>query len=504
MANKNKMIYVWTIICMACLVSATTLSAQLRFSWPDTAVDLSRYNSVEQCLAATARIRDGVVRSAYLDVNMDTMPKWRKERVNYNPPVVVDIALKCSEKFNVEEFAFDDGWTFLMNLLWQADRVKDMRSLEARRLASIDKSDSIQMAIVLDSIIAFYQSVYPRQLYTADSLLVLRNVFPPAEKVDARRIAGNINQLGAAIVPGEDTSLARRAAERIVALADNLSDEDRKNIAFIQARPLIYFALNYLTEEEALDSLNKGSEPFVALRQANWRKANGGRQAGATLAVGKRAANLVGDFRFSAERKGAAIFAAPSTDNLLTRPRNNRISLIVFWGRSCGVGAALPYVGSLEQKSLSAICMRSMAAVRRLSDRFPELDVTIVTQTYGYFSYLMPVNPDEEAEWIRKWFHGHERIPGTLIVEKTSFWNLPGPDNRRINEAWENHDNYSFGNPRKGNSWVPTTTAFLVDRNGIILHQAKLDAGLGYAERDIGKLLSIMVSESPSDDLYTR
>jgi hypothetical protein len=96
--------------------------------------------------------------------------------------------------------------------------------------------------------------------------------------------------------------------------------------------------------------------------------------------------------------------------------------------------------------------------------------MTIVTQTLGFLGDGPPVAPKEEAELIRSWLLGFHKIPATVAVATTPYFNLPAPDLRRIDKPVANTVNYLFGMQ----GVIQGRTAYLIDDQGMVLKVERL------------------------------
>lgn len=154
---------------------------------------------------------------------------------------------------------------------------------------------------------------------------------------------------------------------------------------------------------------------------------------------------------------------------MLTRPTPSAISLIVFLDRC---------------DSFVLQCLETYATIKRLASEYPELELTLSAQTYGFFFDQKPPAPEEEAKLYQKWWLEFHSLPAALLITETPFWRLSDPDRRRINEEIDNRKNYSFG------SWiVKPQMGVLVDREGTIVYTNILGRT---TERRFGELIQVL------------
>jgi hypothetical protein len=130
-----------------------------------------------------------------------------------------------------------------------------------------------------------------------------------------------------------------------------------------------------------------------------------------------------------------------------------------------------------------------LSALRRLGERYPALEITIVSRTRGFFLYAPPPSPAEEVEHIREWFAPY-RIPRvTVAVASTPFWNLPRPDARRIDKDVPVFQRYRFAK-----TWKPEGQAFLVDQDGLVV------SALGFNESQLGQFIEVLLHRQQEGD----
>jgi len=126
-------------------------------------------------------------------------------------------------------------------------------------------------------------------------------------------------------------------------------------------------------------------------------------------------------------------------------------------------------------------CTSELYELRRLSARFPQLQITVVDQTAGSFAYLPPPTPADEAALARQWLDAY-RIPGAVLaVSNTPHWNLPNPDGRRIDKKTPNATAYDFG------TGFMLSGIFLVDQEGLVIRPMSFD------DDYIGKIIEVLM-----------
>jgi hypothetical protein len=429
--------------------SASALSAQTRFEWPDTVVRVASYTSVDECLAATERVRAGIKRRRELTVWPDTFPHDPAEALKPEPALVRETAARCATRF-VEPTSNLNDFPLLLALYLAAARDSDAAALVARRLAAVPAKSSFARAAVADSAVEVYLNVRPARVAAAEDIL-LRRARASTDRI--QRLKTYYTLMNAAEGLG-DTTRAQRAAKWVVSIADSLTQAERESEAFEQlnngggGRMVVYEAVNVLTGlPTILASLRESTAAFVALERGAWAKLSGERPEAIPDPVGQHAPALTADFWFPSEAAHAP------------RPTPGHVALVVFLNpNECDPTDA---TGDAPQG-----CASELADLRRLSERFPALEITILVATSGNFMYVQPPPPAEEADLIRQWLESY-RVKGAVLgVTSTPFWRLPTPDERRMNHDVPNVTNYSFGK-----TWRPANgSRVLIDEDGLVIN----------------------------------
>jgi hypothetical protein len=443
--------------------------AQAQFAWPDTTVDVGRYATVDECLAATHRVWDGIRYAAWAPVWHDTLPDDGQRRLAPLPPSVTQAAQRCAARFDARTAGLGD-FAPLAKLYLQAGRDAEVSVLLARRLRELGAPRAAERAMVVDTVFHLYLDAQPVRLAAAESLLH-RPEWAARDKF--ARLEAYIWLAAGALVAG-DTVRAQRVGGELLARMDSLTPAERSSPAFQAsgAQKAVYLFYLLTTKEQLLDSLRQSTAAYVRTMRGLWAKFTG--KPPETLPViGQRAAPIVGDYWVPAEA------------GRHPRPAPGQVALIVFGSQpSCfNYFARTVNQGDLSAEQGNGGCFADAAALHRLAQRFPALEITIATRTgVNVFGYLPPQSPAATAEWLERaaaaW-----KFPGALaIVAQTPAVRIPAPDDRIVESSLDsNLVHYHFGD---GHEREPLRTAFLVDPDGIIVWQ--VDAGIGFGEtRDI-------------------
>ncbi|MBX6331730.1 MAG: hypothetical protein IRY91_07775 [Gemmatimonadaceae bacterium] len=442
------------IVALACgTLTAAPAAAQVRFAWPDTAVPLSGYNTVDKCLALVARTHADVSRREMSAVRRDTLPYDPRASLKPLPAPVVEIARRCAAQFPEPTARLDD-FAPLLRLYLDAGRDADASALVARRFAAAPPKSAKTRAAIEDSVVAIYLDARPARLDAAEQILLARARREP-DRLDRMVLYGKSMQVANA---AGDTAQARRAARLLVNAADSLTTAERESEKFekMGGRSFLFPAVMQLMGVPVmLDSLRRSTAALVTLERSTWAALLGESPDALPVPIGEHAPTISADYWIPA--------AAGNTP----RPAPGHVSLILFLEDATCI--TLDPNGEANDQ-----CGAELSMLRRLSERFPTLDVIVVSRTHGFFAWAPPMTPAEEADMLRRWIDTYHIPRLTIALTSTPFWNLPRPDGRRINKDTPNFVSYTFGKRVK-----PEQSQYLVDQDGLVvsvwgLHEQEL------------------------------
>lgn len=477
----------------AALVLATTAAgwtvpaaAQTLFAWPDTAVDVTRDTTVELCLAATQRAEGQAERREARTSWRDTLPWDPKQRFVPAPAPVEEIAARCSARLQSSTAPLD-LYKYYLQLFLAAGRDSDAAVVVTRKLAALSDSARLKArdfgdrgaGAVVDTIIELYMNAQPARLDAAEALLG-RKVRGAGDLI--QRIQIYDNMMAMAYTTG-DTARARILALGTLAAVDSLTPADRASEEFerffpppLGIGPMLYDVIvnNLGGEQTKFDSLRRSTTALARLERAWWHQFTQEREGAFPLPIGDTAAPIQGDFWF------------PDSGRAGAPPRAGQVSLIAFMP-ACDEDA----VEDPALLSANACPEGDFAVLRRLRKRFPSLNITIVGNTRGYFSYMLTRSSAEEADWYRKWVQASAPAGVTIVVDSTPFWRLPSPDARRIDRELPNFAHYTFR--LRGSSMAALFKSYqwyLVDQQQLIV---ALKGGQDRLEPQVVNMIDVLL-----------
>jgi hypothetical protein len=471
------------IVAQGLIIGAAPALGQTRLAWPDTKVDVSKYTTIDECLAALGRVRETIGYAEARVLRRDTMPWDPRESLRPTPSPVVETAQRCGARFATVDSIPLKGFDFFLPLYLDAGWDDKAKALVDRRLSAVPPKANVERAAVIDTVVNLYLNdprVMPIRIAAIKELLN-GMAAQLSDRVGRMMIYDRLMQTELKLA---DTASAEKDATRIAAAADSLTAAERERLresskdSLQIERYIEYDARRLQRHQELLDSLRHSTAAYVALARRTWTQTTRmlSEAYGRGSPIGEHAPAIKGDFWFGRADSNSAY------------PRPGHVSLVVFLDD----GSCMPAkdAGSFSE---STGCWNVWATIRRLSKRFPALEITVVTQTHAYFQYAALPAPGEEAALMRQWMDAHG-VSATLAVIKTPFWLLPDPDGRRIEQPSPNITHYSFGK-----SWpLLVGSAFLIDPDGIIVHTAYQQVLSRMTESEYTELIQVLLSRQPA------
>jgi hypothetical protein len=462
----NRLMIFIKVLVIACLhvMCSPVVHAQTRFEWPEyDTTYLDRYRkSVTACIVLVGRMKHDL--EAKSSVWIDTMPGKPGENLQPLPQPVVEFAQRCSQGFKSTEIPLP-AWRHAIQLFLLANRDEDAHHLAERRLAQVADTAKQTRVHVIDTIVSLYASAQPVRLADAEVWIekVMRSGTVATWEMQAK-LGGGLHLLAKAA--GDDIR-ATRWAQRMLTLRDSLSDNERRRYDISDAETsvalMLYWA--YVNRAVLIDSLKRSPAAYASLIQKEWARRTGEKNDALTFRypIGLRAPKIEADY-----------WLPNSADTV--HPAPGKPALVVFLEQGC------------PNK-----CWELYGVLRRLTQAFPMLDLTIVAQTKGYYGFLPPPKPSDEVALIQQWVE-MQKVPATLAVTITPFWRLPNPDRRRINQITSTLEKYNFSGFIGGNT-AYTGISYLIAPDGTIVHMLGVSR---YNEMEYVGLLSILTQSVKS------
>lgn len=388
-------------------MAAHVVQAQTLFEWPDSKVNLRGYQYLDNCVAVGARVQDSI--NSDKAIAFDTMFSPRG-RIGVPTDAKVHESLQeCLSSYTPVQIP--RAYTLLAQRTYlYAGRFADANAVVQHGLSEIASADTASKAALLDSVIQQYTSIPPFQTQTVIEYLDTLERYGDAYR-SWNKLRDYFWLMHSAYVAKED-SVAFMAARRLLELGpEAIKGSEPPEIAAVGIG--VAWAIRISRMDEILDSLRSGTSAYAALYADNLKKILGFIPSEMSRDVD--APVLEGDFWF------------PQTAATQEFPRKGRVSMVMF----------VPSRLGMNPRDVGAL-----SVLRRLSRRYPTVDLVMVTHTVGHFGQLEPPTPEYEASVSDSVIRHFHQLTPTLSVTKGTFVQLEAPDNRRIYQPYPNYDAY--------------------------------------------------------------
>jgi len=506
--QTTNMVRVLLLLVTATAVSASPAAGQTRLFEASRAIaDVSTYTSVYDCMAAVDRVRKALEVEEFRTTGVwaDTMPYDPDTRMRPWPPAVGETARKCLLATAEDAASAPLGaWKLVANLYLHAGMEDSARAVVERRLDAVEPDSAQELKALFTELLFLYNGegarwteIRPTRLALADEI-VLSYVGKLSDPIDRFVVYRQMAITGKADLTDDSEAgvRTRRIVTLLKAQLDSLTDGELQRWAEengavgvsgaemrkrIEALGATYFGRNAM-----LDSLRVSTEAYSKIVRETETAAWGQPPESYSYPIGQRAPRLEGDIWLGCEQDPCEAY-----------PRPGRVSLVAF--HTPEVAATRknePILPSLVSPEVG--CAVRAVPLRRLQERFPELDIIIVTRTTGRYAYVKDgTTPEREAELLLECFksHGLERVVVTMT--KTSGWRLPEPDGRWVGQPTANWTNYSFGGIWRDADRSRQGSDLLVDQDGYVIHTgaglARGGAGAGWQEEWFAEIIEILL-----------
>ncbi len=429
---------------------STVAFGQTRFDWPvqddiQTNVNLQSYRSGEACLAAVMRVNRYL--GAFVGIYRDTTPYSFEEALEPLAKEAREMGHRCSKNVSVGDIPLEDA-NIWADLLLKVGREADAKDIINRRLRLIQADSQAQYAAVSNSLALVYLSNRPADLASAESLTVnalqvsTDHFGSKARIISCLRVYVKANAMG-------NEPVALRWAARAAGYVAEMTRAEKQDL--LEDRNLVatlWKAVQTLSRTERIESLRESTQSYVDFFKAFIEKNLKMDAERLLTGWGSIAPQLTGTYQFVSGPGNTYT----SVQNQVKIPVKGAVNLVIFANRIW-----CHYVTR---------CFQQFSIIRRLKESYPDLQVTLVAQTYGYYDEGNVVTPLEEAglyaaEWLE-----HYQLPANLLVAETPHFFLPGYDKRRINQVVDNAREYNFSG---GNDPSTDLNAFLIDKEGVFV-----------------------------------
>lgn len=436
------------------------IAAQTLFVNPVPLSDFSHYKYLEECGGAINRTLSEYSRkhAIYTDTLPYALPDYRTRL----PDTVVSIAKNCSKKFDMDTVPLTEirRWATMLLI---ADRDMDVHSMYAKLWDTLSVSGYEQH---FQEMFDLYRSAIPMRLEALQMLYELAMERIPRDSVLWRLFLENNMILVSRAANDSIASMAHMdSIFNIISSADSAVINRGDIRGFIGM--FIFGNLMPLNEAGSLDSLKLSTEAYKNHYSGFWKKLR--------LPIeylpnwlNSEFPTLESDFSYRSVNNGSGheYVEIPKSDTT-SYPVQGKVTALAFFDPKCHSFT------QADRRNFSYLktdaCRRQMTALRRLKEKFPQIEVVLWAKTYGSLGLYVASDPKEEADTLAKYILGFHKVNGTLAVSNTPTVILPGLDKRRVDLPSEN--DLRLVSPSGGNAVFDGSEMVLIfDQDRKIIH----------------------------------
>jgi len=444
----------------AVVLFSTTAGGQTLFARPDTAPDYASYRNIEECVVTIMRVTDAeerqgqtiwwdtvgaAQRKALGAGEIDGVGRRKARPTQARPDAAIQAGRACLARFNADTVTVkSDGYaSYIFVMLLMAHRDDDARRFAERFLDSMRARSAKDYKDQLQMILEKYLEARP--IRYAEAKQYHAKIMAAVAGDSLYRTIRADRELSIAAERMGDTAYADELAWHAIRTSDAMPVEERlRSYDSKLWMGWLTVKLEKFTQQEGFDSLAISTLAYNLWRQNTvMRRVFGGELATATDARVQpiKVPDLIGE-RYYTSTTGPS--SGPSHQTLEsytkhgalppgTLPVKGRINFITSWPSFCHAeGMMRPSESARNLQISGTSCAREYNRLRMYKELYPDLEIIVLSDTYGTVGQLGPLEPADEADTLAKLFLGRHRVPAHLVVDHTPFFRVEAPDGRRI------------------------------------------------------------------------
>ncbi len=412
------------------VVVGTSAPSQTLFQRPDTTPNYVAYQYPDQCLAAVNRIVSRVDRkdtiwrdTAAYDSMRITLPV---------PEEAIGVGRLCLSQIDVDSLFVTDYKDIIPTLLL-INRDDDVNRIVHKALDNAD-------ALKKDSIFLIAQNAYlgarPKRVKLFEQLLAREDNLYKTSVSAGGELRGYVRLAEAALDLGE-MEYASNLVYKII--NENAKQFTVDKINYDRIGVYVYKLLLEVINDEAMDSLAVSTQSYRRFLDNTWKKLTTTpfpRSKNNQNFIGTILPQIRGDFWYTnlmasnGEGTSIALSDNPSKISPQVRPVVGKVNAILFLPGGCH--SQSPKVLYGRDNGSGRGCWSTISLIKRLKNRFPEMEITVVSKTFGSIGNSPPLPPKDEADSLADYFLKFHKIPAIHVIAETGFIRMPGYDKRRI------------------------------------------------------------------------
>lgn len=451
---------------------------QTLFQRPDTTPNYASYKNFDQCLEAVNRIILGVRLKDTIWVDTAAYDPSRNFRPV--PEDAIKFGRMCLSGMNLDSVPTND-YDLLIRVLLLLNMDDVVNRIVHNALNTTPPSAKNSL---FNTVMEEYRRATPKRLYLLKDLLE-RDDSPfsttASEGGDVWReilLARTAWDLGQASYPMTVAKDIMNKEGKYATQLKKMSDRDLEGSVY----PFLMEVIEFLTDE-ADDSLRASTLAYSKVFEEVWSRISSKPLPAAIQKslsfIGATVPQISGDFWYTNLDKHDSDSGNINSQKIKkispqAIPIAGKVNVIVFLHGGCH--SRSEFVPKGRKGSLGGggtRCWTAAALIKRLKQRFPEIQVAVVSKTFGSIGNAPPLEPQDEADTLADYFLNFYKIPGIHIVAKTDFMRIPGYDRRRIDLEVPYELDLTFGEEKLGNGG----NVLIVDEIGRVVHSVRQLSG---------------------------
>ncbi len=435
---------------------------QTRFLLPDTVPDYRQYKYVEECMSAFQRIFDSIEAKKPW---ADTLEGSESPFKSPYPPEPIEKARLCLEPVKADTLPLNNVHYWAESFL-KVNRDADAELLYKRYFDSVPDNQRI-----IEFIKTFRTYLFARPV-RIDALRTLYKIgLSEIPKDSSVYIALTTGMMTVALLNSGDHEAAKESSGTLLSLLDGMSDDvkDRKDYQAIVTQ--LYPTILLLFEQEGLDSLAVSTMAYRAFAEGYWKRMTNLPFEHAGLPIAAKAPQLKGDFAFQSRLKklsdgtiGVTGEYDPIAPDNVVIP--GKVNVIFFVQGGCH--AYTPIIGYGRANGDSR-CWGEAKALSRIKKYFPNVEITLVSRTFGNLGDAPPLTPAQEADTLAKYFLSFFGIPAKHHIVDGSFVRISQDDRRKV----DTESDYQLDYVINGKRFAQHRSVVVIDKNGEIFYTGR-------------------------------
>lgn len=449
--------------------TALPVQSQTKFERPDTAPNYAVYRNLDECIVAISR---------QIRQYDDSLRFWKDtgiyEREKMFEPYPTEqqlIGKECFEKFTIDSLSEKTQYQWLGYLL-QVGRIEEMWTLSTKILNALPDSRRYSFIAFIASQMSDHR---PFQFQRLLDLIEMEKQRIPQDSVLAHTSLQStrlwiLNEI-------RDSVLIPQELDKYLELYRHLPSAQK-----ITMGSSVAAFYNVVSFNEMMDSISAGSKAHLDYRRNVHSIAFENAIPFDSVFFETDMPPILTDFWYFKPKVGRDSTPLKKIQEPIRIPSAGKVNVISFID---GCSREYPDIRP-GRRAGSSDCTAYYSVLARLQKKFPEVEFTTVTKTFGFVGNSAMLTPDAEADSLAKQYMNHWGLAGYFTVGVTEYFRIPGLDRRRIDEV----PKYRTELEKVALGLGGNNTSIMVDRAGKIVSVISLNQK---TEEDAEKTIEAIV-----------